>query len=162
MPPLGAPEPPPLPPPESLFIHFGGSRPSNVFFTRRPNNVKKFSSSGSGSRGGGPLDILVLLPNVLDDDAGIDVDALDAPIPAEGLLGLAQRGLLVTSLDPLGEARGLPVLRRPSVEPPAGPSRSRAIRSRPSRHPPVPKPDGLFSSSSSSRMPKPKIVLIRP
>lgn len=131
-----------------------------MFLTRRPNRVKKFSSSGSGSRGGGPREVLMVLPNVLEEDVGVDVDALDAP--ADGLLGLAQRGFRVASVDPLGEARGLLALRRPRVELPAGPLRSRAMRSLPSRHPPVPKPDGLFSSSSSSIMPKPKIVFMRP
>ena len=33
-------------------IHLGVSMESTVFLTRRPNSVKKFSSSGSGSRAG--------------------------------------------------------------------------------------------------------------
>ena len=138
---------PPLPPihfgrlnpaltPLEPCIHFGVSMVSIVFFSLFPNNLKKFSSSGSGSSAGLSL---ALRPAVL---------AVTCVRSADGthLDGVAQG----PSREDLGES----VI--PNVLAAVGrlPCKSLVMRSRPSRHPPVPKPNG-FSTSSSSISRKP-------
>lgn len=144
---------------ESLFIHFGVSIDSNVFFTLRPKSVKKFSSSGSGS-----IAIEFRFWGCL-----VDVVALIFGFKLERWAGGTYRfgiGLLVVgrllSREERVELFKLRFVALVLYE--LWPLRSRAMRSRPSRQPPVPKAEDRDSSSwsSNSSIPNPKTRLILP